>query len=129
MFVSRALSVFALATLIGCASSAPSDRTDSKILTRDEITRAGVSGSAYDVISRLRPGFLGSRGQTTLGAAAAASAYPNVFLDGVIYGDIASLRNVDASQIAEVRMFQAWEAQTKFGMGNTAGVIAITTRR
>jgi hypothetical protein len=129
MIVSRAFFVFALATFIGCATAAPSDRTNSRILTQDEIVKAGIGGSAWDVISRLRPGFLVSRGQTTLGNGASATQYPNVYLDGIVYGDISTLRHVDAMQIAEVRLFQAWEAQTKFGMGNNGGVIAITTRR
>jgi hypothetical protein len=95
----------------------------------DEIRQANVGGNAYDVISRLRPGFLVSRGQTTISNGTQASSYPNVYLDGVAYGDINTLRNIDAIQIAEVRLFQAWEAQTKFGVGNNGGVIAITTRR
>lgn len=129
MIASRVLFVFAFASFVGCATSAPSDRTDSRILTQEEIVKSGVGGSAYDVISRLRPAFLISRGQTTLSNGTAATSYPNIYVDGIVYGDITTLRNVDAMQIAEVRLFQAWEAQTKFGMGNNGGVIAITTRR
>jgi hypothetical protein len=128
MIVSRAFYLFALATFMGCASVAPSDRTNSHILTQDEIVKAGVGGSAWDVISRLRPGFLVSRG-ATLSNGVASTQYPNVYLDGIAYGNINTLRNLDAMQIAEVRLFQAWEAQTKFGLGNNGGVIAITTRR
>lgn len=130
MISRRAFMLLAVASLAGCASAGPSGHTDSKTLFQDEIAKSGVGGSAYDVISRLRPAFLVSRGQTTLGAGSGpTSPYPNVFLDGVAYGDLATLRNIDASQIAEVRMYQAWEAQTKFGMGNNGGVIAIITRR
>ncbi len=99
------------------------------MLGYEEISRSGIGGSAYDVISRLRPAFLVSRGQTTVSAGQAAASYPNVYLDGVAYGDITALRTIDASHIGEIRMYQAWEAQTKFGMGNDGGVIAITTRR
>jgi len=42
---------------------------------------------------------------------------------------LTTLRSIDASHIGEVRLLQAWEAQTKFGVGNNGGVIAITTRR
>ena len=129
MIVSRALFALTAATLIGCATSGASGRTDSNILTREEIAKAGIGGSAYDVISRLRPAFLISRGQATLSNGTTATSYPNVYLDGVVYGDITSLRNVDSIQIAEVRLYQAWDAQTKFGMGNNGGVIAISTRR
>jgi len=133
MVAARTFMLLATGALIGCTSSgysgggsAPESRNT---LRYDEISQANVGGSAYDVISRLRPGFLVSRGQATISNGTAASSYPNVYLDGVPYGDIATLRNIDASHIAEVRLFQAWEAQTKFGVGNNGGVIAITTRR
>jgi hypothetical protein len=127
----RLLPLVIIALSLGCApSSSPGDGGDrkSQVITLKEINAAGMSGSAYELISRLRPGFLVSRGQTTL-TGAQSVAYPNVYLDGVAFGDINTLRNIDAAQIAEVRMYQSWEAQTKFGLGNSGGVIAIVTRR
>ena len=132
MTAAQTFMVLATGELIGCTPSASGtggNAPDSRTLRYEEISKAGVGGTAYDVISRLRPGFLVSRGQTTLNSGTAASSYPNVYLDGVPYGDITTLRNIDASHIGEVRLFQAWEAQTKFGVGNNGGVIAITTRR
>jgi hypothetical protein len=132
MNAARKFILFAAGALIGCtpsASGTSGNAPDSRTLRFEEITQAGVGGTAYDVISRLRPGFLVSRGQTTLNNGTAASSYPNVYLDGVPYGDITTLRSIDASHIGEVRLLQAWEAQTKFGVGNNGGVIAITTRR
>ena len=129
MIVRRAFIVLAMSVLAGCATASGGGKSDSRVLTQEEIQKSGASGSAYDVISRLRPAFLVSRGQTTLNDASGVKSYPNVYLDGVAYGDITTLRNIDSIQIAEVRMYQAWEAQTKFGMGNNAGVIAITSRR
>ena len=58
-----------------------------------------------------------------------ATSYPTIYVDGLLYGDITTLKSLDAAQIGEVRMYQAWEAQTKFGMGNNGGVIAISSRR
>ena len=116
----------------GCAppssSGADGDNRKSQVITQKEISTAGMSGSAFEVVSRLRPNFLVSRGQTTISGQNVAS-YPNVYLDGVVFGDINTLRNIDSAQIAEIRLYQAWEAQTKFGLGNNGGVIAITTRR
>jgi hypothetical protein len=129
MIVRRAFIVLAVSVLAGCATASSGAKSDSRLLTQEEIQKAGVSGSAYDVISRLRPAFLVSRGQTTLSDPSGIKSFPNVYLDGVAYGDSTSLRNIDSIQIAVVRMYQAWEAQTKFGMGNNGGVIAITSRR
>ena len=131
MVTVRLLVVSLVAVSLGCTSAPSSGGTGdrrSQLITQQEINAAGMSGSAYEVISRLRPGFLVSRGQTTLSGDQSV-AYPNVYLDGVAFGDMGTLRNIDAAQIAEIRMYQSWEAQTKFGLGNSGGVIAITTRR
>jgi hypothetical protein len=133
MTASRTLMLLATGAFLGCTSAVSStsggSAPSSRVLSYEEISRAGVSGTAYDVISRLRPSFLVSRGETTLINGTATSSYPNVYVDGVVYGDITTLRNIDSNQVAEVRLYQASEAQTKFGMGNNGGVIAITTRR
>ena len=131
MIRARLLPILIVATSIGCAASSTSGGGDrrSQLITQQEISASGMSGSAFEVISRLRPNFLVSRGQTTLTNGQSVSAYPNVYLDGVTFGDINTLRNIDSAQIAEIRLYQAWEAQTKFGLGNSGGVIAITTRR
>lgn len=131
MHRARLLPLIFVALSLGCAPpSSPGDGGErkSQVITQQEITAAGMSGNAYELISRLRPAFLVSRGQTTLSGDQSV-AYPNVYLDGVAFGDINTLRNIDSAQIAEVRMYQSWEAQTKFGLGNSGGVIAITTRR
>src|SRR5687767_15334404 len=131
MVRARLLALIAVAMSLGCApSSSPGPAVDrrSQLITQDEIQSSGMSGNAYELISRLRPSFLVSRGQTTLSGDQSVE-YPNVYVDGVAFGDINTLRQIDSSQIAEIRMYQSSEAQTKFGLGNSAGVIAIVTRR
>jgi hypothetical protein len=131
MVRSLVVSAALVAISLGCASApsgSASETRRSQILTQEEIRTSGAAGNAYDVVTRLRPNFLVSRGPTTLGAQN-AQMYPNVYLDGIPYGDINTLRNIDAAQIAEIRLYQAGEAQTKFGSGNSSGVLAIITRR
>ena len=132
MLRSLVVSTALIAISLGCASTTSGNIAEtrrSQVLTQEEISSSGASGNAFDVIIRLRPNFLASRGPTTLGNAQHTSLYPNIYLDGIPYGDVNTLRNIDGSTIAEIRLYQAGEAQTKFGMGNNAGVIAITTRR
>ncbi len=132
MIHARMLALLAIAASLGCASATTgSGRAPSRanIITAEDISASALGGTAYDVIARLRPNFLISRGQTTIHNAQAASAYPNVYVEGVAYGDVNTLKNIDATQVGEIRLYQAWEAQTKFGLGNNAGVIAITIRR
>lgn len=132
MVRSLVVSTALVAISLGCASTPSGSLAEtrtSQILTQEEISSSGAFGNAFDVITRLRPNFLTSRGPTTLGNAQRTGMYPNIYLDGIPYGDINTLRNIDASTIAEIRLYQAGEAQTKFGMGNNGGVLAITTRR
>lgn len=126
----RLLALLIVAALLGCASAPASGpgRPSPQIITQQEIVDFGP-GSAYDVIHRLRPNFLVSRGATTFGNAQKTSPYPNIYLDGIPYGDITTLKNLDAAQIGEIRMYSASDAQLKFGLGNSAGVIGITTRK
>src|SRR5689334_23196474 len=94
MIVRRAFIALAVSLVAGCATATTGAKTDSRLLLQDEIQKSGVGGSAYDVLSRLRPAFLVSRGQTTLNGGSGTSSYPNVYLDGIAYGDITTLRNI-----------------------------------
>ncbi len=154
------MAILILAGSVGCASASSTlPNTDTRapnyqMITQKEIDSYGAGGTALDMINKLRPNFLRSRGQTSIhggtspvqGALPKASGsmnnptvdpsagprgefYPNVFLDGVNYGDVSSLRNLQANQLGEIRLYQPSEAERKFGPGNSAGVIAITTRK
>lgn len=107
------------------ASATPGIRRDLNVITEDEIT-ASMGSSVYDVVSKLRPNFLKTRGRTSMNAS--GSGYASVFLDGQPYGDLNTLRNINASQAHEIRYYSATEAATKFGMQNGAGVIDVRTK-
>ena len=110
MIYARMLALFAVAVTLGCASSSTvstGPRSSSQVIYRKEIAEAGVVGSAWDVISRLRPNFLSSRGRTSVSTRSAGSDYPTVWVDGQLFGQLASLRTIDATQIAEIRKYQA----------------------
>lgn len=99
---------------------------DSTVISEAEIDASGAQ-TAYDAIKKLRANFLSYRGETTLKNNSPSE--PAVYVDGQMYGNVAALKQLHASQIAEIRLYRAWEATTKFGTGNMAGVIALTTRR
>jgi hypothetical protein len=80
------------------------------------------------VIQKVRANFLSYRGETSFNRNT-SRPYPTVYVDGQEFGPIGSLRNIPASQVSTIRLYRSWEATTKFGTGNMAGVIAITTRK
>jgi hypothetical protein len=111
---------------IACVPAAsPGPMPDQQMITEPEIVGAHAN-SAYDVIHKLRANFLSARGQTSI--LLATSSYPTVYVDGQRYGDIDALRIIPARDVASIRLYRAWDATTRFGTGNTNGVIAITTR-
>ena len=83
---------------------------------------------AYNAILKLRADFLTNRGRITV-SNDNSSPYPTVYVDGTRYGDVSVLRTIPASQVAQVRLYRSWEAETKYGHGNLGGVLEVTTRR
>ena len=115
-----------LLTASSCASMKRAEEgTDRNIITADEIQSANVS-TAYDVITKLHANYLHSRGQNSI--LLKQLKEPTVFLDNVEYGSIASLRNIPASNCAEIRFIEGWDAMTKYGSDHVAGVIQVYTR-
>lgn len=129
--MSRASLFLALvsAALAGCsASTSETGRNFSgPVITEEEILSSGAS-SAYEAIQRLRANFLSYRGETSVDPSR-SSPYPTVYVDGLPYGEIASLTTIRAGDIASIRLYRSWEATTRFGLGNMGGVIEILTKR
>jgi hypothetical protein len=125
--VIRILRVAALTlVLASCTHPSRSGGGRENVITEEEIVGSSAT-TAYDVILRLRGNFFSDRGKTTI--LGTSSSKPNVYLDGVQYGELQSLRNIPAGQVATIRLYRAWEAQQKFGTGNSGGVIEVSTRR
>lgn len=99
---------------------------DPSRITHEEIV-ASLAIDAYDAVVKLRANFLASRGRTSFRAN--ESTLPTVFVDGLRYGPISTLRLIAATDVAEIRLYRSWEATTAYGTGFMAGVIAVTTRR
>jgi hypothetical protein len=123
------LSILMLAAAMACAPAAGTTSTGVKrqanVISQPEVQQSFES-NAYDVIAKLRPMFLKTRGRTTVQGG--NPEYASVFLDDQFYGDLNSLRNIAATQIQEIRYYPGTEVATKFGMQYGAGVIAIKTR-
>lgn len=122
------VALFALA-LAACASGAAgtkssTDRPSRNVILEDEIAEVQAS-NAYELIRRLRPHFLQVSGPSTIRGATEDIV---VYLDGVLYGGLASLRNLSAQGIIRIERLSGSQATTRFGTGHTLGAILITTR-
>jgi hypothetical protein len=80
--------------------------------------------TAHDALARLRPHWLSSHGPTSF--VTQGTEYAIVFVDGHRYGDLSSLRNIPASDVADMRYYSSAEAGGKFGLrAGTGGVIDV----
>ena len=128
----RVAGILAVVTLTSVAATGCFHSTnnrperDPNVITQEEIDAAHAT-DALNLISRLRGDFLVNRGRVSLSTE--ASPFPTVYVDGTRYGDATILRQIPASQVSTIRLYRAWEAQTKFGNGNAGGVIEVITRR
>jgi hypothetical protein len=91
---------------------------------RDEIVRSGAT-DAYQAIRMLRPTFLATRGRTSI--LRRENAEPAVYVDDRLFGGVASLRDIPANQVVEVRYYGAAQAQMKWGAGHSQGAISVKT--
>ncbi len=82
--------------------------------------------TAYDVIQYLRPQFLRQRGTTS--GTASGPAMPVVYVNGMRYGGVRSLKNIFTEQVLEIRYLSPSDATTRFGIGHTGGAILVTTK-
>jgi hypothetical protein len=123
----RAYLSLSLVLLAGCASAKhqPAGMTDN-VITRRELEAAG-SVTTYDAVQRLRPYYLRDRGAVTL-VNGSAHTRPVVFIDMQEYGEVESLRTLQASRVEQVRFFPGQQAVTTFGSTYGAGVIQLTMR-
>jgi len=125
------LYLIAVAVTLGCAPASGTSGTAgiprrANVLTADEMADAHAdNASAYDAVARLRPNWLAAHG-----VAAQGSEYAAVFLDGQRYGDLASLRNIPASHVGEIRYYDVTQAGGTFGIkADTGGVIEVRSKR
>jgi len=111
----------------GCASASSSEdqpRRNRNLITAEEIA-ALPTFTAFQIIRRLRPGWLRQRGP----AGTRSSGYAAVFQDGMEMGGHDALRNITAESIELIRFINATDATTRYGTGYAGGIIEVITRR
>lgn len=93
------------------------------VITADEILATHLP-TAFEVIERLRPQFLRTRGPTS----ALRDTRIIVFQDNLNLGGVEMLRQIRAADVREIRFLNSSDATTRFGSGFPAGVISVTSR-
>lgn len=123
------ITVFVLSALTACASGGSGDGGDGgtsggnrNLIVAEEL--AGVTGSAYEAVQRLRPRWLQTRG----GGTDASGNLPATFVDGSPRGDFTALNSIPVTNIRSIRYLSARDATTLYGTGYPAGIIDVRTQ-
>ena len=90
---------------------------------------ASEASNALQIIEKLRPQMLRTRGTSSPTDPTGETNRPKVYVDNVAYGELSTLTNLNASQIREIRFINARDATTRWGTGHDSGVILVTTKR
>ena len=118
--------VVAALVSLACGSKAPRvPAPDRNLITADEIAKSNGS-TAYEVVERLRPAFLRTRGSQSIQNPTPLS--PIVYLDGMRYGPVSSLAQIPAMGIVSIQYMNAVDASQRFGLGNEGGAILVATK-
>lgn len=123
--------VAGLAVMVVCAAcasgggSAPgAERGSSTRIIEAEILRLADSvNSAWEVVQRLRPQWLRSRGQVSV--MSGEGDLPIVYVNNARFGELIVLQNIEAPSVKEMRFVRAADATTRWGTGHPAGAIEV----
>ena len=134
----RSICIAALVLIAGACSHAPppdtsadgtaaptAQKSSEQLITEREIIESQAV-TAYDAVVKLRGNFLTNRGKTSI--IGNSPTVPTVYLDGQVYGNPSTLKNISARHVASIRLYRAWEATTKFGASNVGGVIEVISK-
>ena len=128
-----------IAVSSGCSSSGssssatgaprPPSRQQDVITAAEIAERAADASNALQVVQKLRPQMLTTRGRFSPADSSDAGARPRVVVDGVAIGQVENLVNVNAISVMEIRYISATDATTRFGTGYVGGAILVTTKK
>jgi hypothetical protein len=114
---------------VACGHAPRGSARDRSVIRSDEIVTVQAA-NAHDIVAKLRPEFLRSRGPISTSRNVTTPPVMTVFIDGVEAGPIdQALRQIPATDVVEIRLYRAADAATKYGSRHNGGVVDVKTRR
>ncbi len=111
-----------------CASRLPGESRGvsrgSGTITREDLA-ALAQFNAFQVVRRLRPQWLRTRGAANFGG---EQLRPIVFVDRNERGELRELELIPAADVERISFMSARDATTRFGAGYPGGVIEVISR-
>ena len=124
ILISIAMGLFLPLSACYRTSSAPGTAvpTNRSLLTRQEVQDARFN-SAWDAVEALRGNWLHDRGTNSFRLPTEILVY----LDGVRYGNVSSLRDIPTTNVESIRYFNGMDASARWGTDHGKGVIYVTS--
>ena len=121
---SRQVVVTILVCCIGCAgaSSGMRSRVDLSVLTQEQLDERNYQ-NVLEAVQTLRANWLNERGPDSF-------SLPSriwVYLDNTRMGGVGSLAQISTREVSSVRKMNGIDATARWGIGHSAGVIAVVT--
>jgi len=115
-------------SLASCATggAGATERGDPDIITREEIDQSPGSRTAYELIQRLRPQWLITRGIANVRQGSGAEDIV-VYMDNARMGYREALRSIPLGSVRYLEFFDARRATQRWGGGHIHGAILIST--
>ena len=111
------------------AAPRPPSRQQDVITEAEIASRAAEASNALQVVQKLRPQMLRSRGRFSPADSSGTTMIPKVIVDDVAYGNVDALANVNAIAVREIRYLSAADATTRWGTGYPGGAILVTMKK
>jgi hypothetical protein len=112
-----------------CASAGPPGESRGGTLGSGTITREELAAlrqfNAFQVVRRLRPQWLRSRGVANLDG---QQLLPVVFVDRTPRGEPRELQQISADDVERITFMSARDATTRYGTGYPGGIIEVISR-
>jgi hypothetical protein len=113
-----------LVATFACHRGPPRAAPDAQLLTQSEM-QDGHFTNVYDAVASLRANWLTVRGTDSFFTPSEVMVY----FDDTRLGGVSELRGVTVNSAAWARHYNGVDATTRWGVGHSAGVILISSRR
>lgn len=120
--------VLLLPTAIHAQDSArakPRIKRNPDVISAEEIEATSDAQDAYQLVKRLRPLWLTTRGGGSMNSQVGEIA---VYLSGIRQGGPDALRDIPRTGILEMRFLRGSDATQRFGTGHENGAILVTPK-
>jgi hypothetical protein len=104
------------------AKAPANPKRDPDLITQAEIAAAEDIQNAYDLVKRLRPNWLHTRGPSSIHL---PTPEVQVYINEVQRGSAESLRDLQRTALREIRHLRGPDATQRFGTGHENGAILV----